>query len=69
MSLPSLVELKLASGMTNLGRLKDLADVVELIKTRGLAVEFAEELNPYVREKYLELWRGIQESPVGPVES
>ncbi len=61
LSLPSLVELKLASGMTNLGRLKDLADIVELIKARGLPIEFAEELNPYVRGKYLELWRGLQE--------
>jgi hypothetical protein len=69
LSLPSLVELKLASGMTNLSRLKDLADVIELIKTRGLPVEFANDLDPYVREKYLELWRGIQESPTGPVES
>jgi hypothetical protein len=68
LSLPSLVELKLASGMTNLGRLKDLADVIELIKARDLPAEFAEELNPYVREKYLELWHGIQESPVGPAE-
>jgi len=68
LSLPSLVELKIASGMTNLGRLKDLADVQELIKTIGLPVEFADELNPYVRDKYLELWRGIQESPPGPDE-
>jgi len=68
LSLPSLVELKIASGMTNLGRLKDLADVQELIKTIGLPAEFADELNPYVRDKYLELWRGIQESPPGPDE-
>jgi hypothetical protein len=67
-SLPALVELKLASGMTNLGRLKDLADVIELIKARDLPAQFADELNPYVRDKYLELWRGIQESPPGPVE-
>jgi hypothetical protein len=69
LSLPSLVELKLASGMTNLGRLKDLADVIELIKICDLPVEFAEELNPYVREKYVELWRGIEVSPIGPVET
>lgn len=67
--LPALVELKLASGMTNVGRLKDLADVIELIKARNLPAEFADELNPYVRDKYLELWRGIQDSPAGPVES
>jgi hypothetical protein len=47
LALPTLVELKLASGMTNLSRLKDLADVVELIKVRGLPAQFAEELNPY----------------------
>jgi Uncharacterised nucleotidyltransferase len=68
LSLPSLVELKIASGMTNLGRLKDLADVQELIRAAHLTAEFAAELNPYVREKYLELWHGVQESPVGPVE-
>jgi hypothetical protein len=68
LSLPSLVELKIASGMTNVGRLKDLADVQELIRTAGLSSEFANELNPYVRDKYLELWHGVQDSPVGPVE-
>jgi hypothetical protein len=69
LSLPTLVELKLASGMTNLSRLKDLADVIELIKVRDLPAAFAEELNPYVRDKYLELRRGLRESPAGPVES
>jgi hypothetical protein len=68
-SLPSLVELKLASGMTNVGRLKDLGDVIELIKALGLTEQFAEELNPYVRGKYLELWLAIRESPLGPDES
>jgi hypothetical protein len=68
LSLSSLVELKLASGMTNLGRLKDLADVIELIKVRELPAAFAEELNPYVRDKYLELWRGLRDSLVGPIE-
>jgi len=67
-SLPTLVELKIASGMTNLGRLKDLADVQELIRAAGLSSDFANELNPYVRDKYLELWHGVQDSPVGPVE-
>jgi hypothetical protein len=68
LSLPALVELKLASGMTNLGRLKDLADVQELIKALTLPSNFADQLNPYVRDKYLELWQGIRDSPVGPVE-
>lgn len=69
LSLPKLVELKLASGMTGgVHRLKDFADVIALIETLGLSTDFAESLNPYVRDKYLELWQGIRDSPVGPVE-
>ena len=51
-----LVELKLASGMTNPGRLKDLADVQELIRAARLPVELAAALNPMVRDKYTEIW-------------
>lgn len=56
LKLPVLIELKLASGMTNPGRLKDLADVQELIKALGLSSDFASQLNPFVRAKFLELW-------------
>ena len=59
-TLEKLIELKLASGMTAPDRLKDLADVQELIKFRGLSRPFAEKLNPYVREKYLELLEAVQ---------
>ena len=55
-NLPTLVELKLASGMTNVGRMKDLSDVLELIKILNLPASFADQLNSYVRTKYLELW-------------
>jgi hypothetical protein len=58
-TLEKLIELKLASGMTAPDRLKDLADVQELIKIRGLDREFAEKLNPYVRGKYLELLEAV----------
>ncbi|HEX6274122.1 MAG TPA: hypothetical protein VFZ53_13835 [Polyangiaceae bacterium] len=61
--LPRLVELKLASGMTAPHRLQDLADVHRLIETRKLPREFSDELNPYVREKYDELWRIAQHEP------
>lgn len=63
--LPTLIELKLASGMTNPSRLKDLADVQEVIKTLNLPIEFADQLNPYVREKFRELWSPAEdgESP------
>ena len=50
-----LIELKLASGISAPDRLKDLADVQELIKIRELPDDFAQRLDPYVREKFLEL--------------
>lgn len=56
--LPVLIELKLASGMTSPGRMKDLADVQELIKALKLPASFADQLNAYVRDKYMELWQG-----------
>src|SRR5882672_3779806 len=39
-----LIELKLASGMTAAHRLKDLADVQELIRIRQLGADFAEQV-------------------------
>ena len=54
-NLKSLIELKLASGMTAKSRLQDLADVQRLIKQNQLTAEFAKQLHPYVREKFLEL--------------
>jgi hypothetical protein len=61
-TLEKLIELKLASGMTAPDRLKDLADVQELIKVRGLTSEFAEALNPYVREQYLQLCNAVEKT-------
>ena len=62
LTLEKLIELKLASGMTAPHRLKDLADVQEIIKIKQLKADFAENLNPYVREKYLELQKAVEES-------
>lgn len=59
-TLEKLIELKLASGISASDRLKDLADVQELIKFRGLNSQFAERLNPYVRAEYLKLLGGIE---------
>jgi hypothetical protein len=59
-TLEKLIELKLASGMTAPDRLKDLADVQELIKIRNLSTDFAEQLNPYVREEFLKLQDAVQ---------
>jgi hypothetical protein len=60
LGLAQLMELKLASGMTNPGRLKDLADVQQLIKMLKLPADFAGQVHPYVREKFRELWDGVQ---------
>ena len=59
-TLEKLIELKLASGMTAPHRLKDLADVQEMIKVKHLSREFAENLNEYVRAKYLELLDAVE---------
>lgn len=48
--------------MTAPHRLKDLADVQELIKIRNLTAEYAEKLDPFVRGKYLELQKAVAES-------
>jgi hypothetical protein len=60
LQLPALIELKLASGMTSSDRLKDLTDVQELIKILALQLDFAEQLDPYVRDKYTELWHSTR---------
>jgi len=61
-NLPTLVELKLASGMTGSDRMKDLADVQELIKLLSLPKQFADQLNPYVQAKFRELWEGTMQT-------
>ena len=61
-TLEKLIELKLASGISASDRLKDLADVQELIKIRKLDSELASKLDPYVRAKYLELEEAVRKS-------
>jgi hypothetical protein len=58
--MPRWIELKLASGMVAPHRGKDLVDVQELITSAALSTELAADLHPWVREKYLELWRLAQ---------
>jgi hypothetical protein len=58
--LATLIELKLASGMSAPHRLKDLADVLELIRVLSLPLDQADALDASVREKYRELWQAAQ---------
>jgi len=55
-----LIELKLASGMSAPHRLRDLADVQDLILTLKLPMEFAETLDASVHEAFLQLWESAQ---------
>lgn len=55
-----LLDLKLASGMSAAHRLKDLADVLEVIKAAALPREFAQQIDASVRDKFEELWRAAQ---------
>jgi hypothetical protein len=56
------IELKLASGMVAPHRLKDLADIQELIRSAKLPRSTAEKLDPWVRDKFLELWTAVDEA-------
>ena len=60
LNLKSLLELKIASGMTAAHRLQDLADAIQLIRINALPQDFSGQLNPYVREKFTELWQAAQ---------
>ena len=68
LTLPRLIELKLASGMTNVRRAKDLVDVQELIEHLHLPEDFANQLDPYVQNKYREIWTTLKNAPPDPHE-
>lgn len=57
--LASLIEMKLASGMTSTGRARDLVDVQELIATLKLKKDLVSSLNEYVRDTYEKLWDNL----------
>jgi hypothetical protein len=58
--LARLVELKLASGISAPHRLKDLADVLELVRAANVPRALEEELDASVRPKFVELWEAAQ---------
>jgi hypothetical protein len=66
LQLPTLVELKLASGMTNPLRIGDLADVLRLIQHLDLPLDFANQLNPFVQAKYREMWNDVNQGTANP---
>ncbi|MEK6263040.1 MAG: nucleotidyltransferase family protein [Planctomycetota bacterium] len=60
--LTTLIELKIASGISSPDRLKDLADVQELIKILSLPAGFVSQLHPFVRDTFNQLWTETQPS-------
>ena len=46
--------------MSAVHRMKDLADIIELVQSLELGAEFAAELHEDVREKYREMWAAAQ---------
>ncbi|MGH9321993.1 MAG: hypothetical protein ACRD3V_19170 [Vicinamibacteria bacterium] len=64
--LEKLIELKLASGLSAPHRLKDLADVQELILHLHLPLDLSKELDPSVRMEYERLWNAAQQAPDKP---
>lgn len=63
LNLPKLIDLKLASGLSNERRGKDITDVQELIEALKLPADFAQQLDPSVRDKFLDLHRIVTEVP------
>lgn len=61
--LEKLIELKLASGLTAPHRLRDLADVQDLITVLGLPLEMETQLDESVRGEYRRLWEAVQQAP------
>lgn len=60
-SLPTLISLKLAAGLSNRDRLRDIADVQEMIKELCLVESLANELHADVRDEYIAMCRSIDD--------
>lgn len=59
-SLKTLLELKLACGMTVSHRPRDFDDVIQLVRVNDLPLDFSESLDPFVVDRFRELWQAAQ---------
>ncbi len=57
--LADLIAMKLRSGLVKITRAQDLADVLGLIRRRGLKGDFARELDPDLRPAFRKLVNAI----------
>lgn len=60
--LETLIELKLASGLSAPHRVKDIADVQQMIEVLNLPKEISEQLHASVRPEFLRLWQATDEA-------
>jgi len=60
LSLEKLVELKLASGLSAPHRIRDIADVQDLIRILELPLELSSDLDGSVTSEYERLWHTVQ---------
>ena len=67
-TLEKLVELKLASGLNAPHRLRDLADVQDLVINLKLPLDLVDRLDPSVQAEYRRLWELAQVRDDGPHE-
>jgi hypothetical protein len=63
--LEKLIELKLASGLSATHRMRDLADVQDLIMALNLPLDLKEKLDESVRPEYQRIWEAANEAPQG----
>jgi hypothetical protein len=66
LTLPRLLDLKLASGMTVPKKPRDFDDAMRLIEANKLPRDYGSKLHPFVRAKYDELWLIAQTSDPKP---
>jgi hypothetical protein len=64
--LAKLIEIKVAAGLSLANRLRDLGDVQELIRHLDLGLDISDRLDPSVRDKFVELWKGVKADRIEP---
>lgn len=62
-NLEKLIELKLASGLSATHRMRDLADVQDLIIALNLPLELKDKLDESVRPEYQRIWEAANKDP------
>ena len=62
-NLEKLIELKLASGLSATHRMRDLADVQDLIIALNLPLELKDKLDESVRSEYQRIWEAATNDP------